>query len=422
MLTSHANAVVPVVIDQYIEDAAVLHAIRTQLSAAPHVKLHHLQRFDERLAASLDGLAIAGEGGWSLLQASLEKPDPGLVFVAAATVLAERKAEHFERLLALTGAMPEMEAGLRSAFGWLDPRALQGFVVEMLRSGDVRRRALGIAATAMHRIDPGLGTSRYIDDPEPAVRARAFRTAGELGKRELLSRLTAASGDDDAACKFWGAWSAVLLGDRQRALNELAPLAMQDGVFRSKAFSLAMIAMAVPQAHELLGTGARDAAQVRWLIAGAGLIGDPAYISWLMKHMADERLGRLAGEAFSLITGADLSWLDLERKPPEDLASGPNDDPNDANVAMDEDDGLPWPDVERIERWWSQNSSRFVPGQRYFVGAPVTREHCIEVLRTGYQRQRILAAHHLCLLEPGSVLFEWRAPAWRQTQALLALA
>jgi uncharacterized protein (TIGR02270 family) len=157
------------------------------------------------------------------------------------------------------------------------------------------------------------------------------------------------------------------------------------------------------------------------LIKGAGLIGDPTYVPWLMKHMADDKLARLAGESFSLITGADLALLDLERPPPEDLQSGPNDDPNDANVDMDQGDDLPWPDLERIERWWAQNSARFVAGQRYFVGAPVTREQGIEVLRTGYQRQRILAAQHLCLLEPGSVLFEWRAPAWRQSQVLAAL-
>jgi uncharacterized protein (TIGR02270 family) len=86
---------------------------------------------------------------------------------------------------------------------------------------------------------------------------------------------------------------------------------------------------------------------------------------------------------------------------------------------MDPDDGLPWPDPEKIKNWWAKNSSRFTPGQRYFIGAPVTRAHCIDVLKNGYQRQRILAAHYLCLLEPGTPLFNTSAPAWRQ-QKLLA--
>jgi hypothetical protein len=34
------------------------------------------------------------------------------------------------------------------------------------------------------------------------------------------------------------------------------------------------------------------------------------------------------------------------------------------------------------------------------------------------QRQRILAAHYLCLLDPGTPLFNTSAPAWRQQRWL----
>jgi len=53
------------------------------------------------------------------------------------------------------------------------------------------------------------------------------------------------------------------------------------------------------------------------------------------------------------------------------------------------------------------------------MGQPVTREHGIDVLTNGYQRQRILAAHYLCLLDPGTPPFNTSARAWRQ-QRLLA--
>jgi hypothetical protein len=57
-------------------------------------------------------------------------------------------------------------------------------------------------------------------------------------------------------------------------------------------------------------------------------------------------------------------------------------------------------------------------GRRYFMGALVTREHCIDVLKHGRQRQRSLAAHYLCLLEAGTPLFNTAAPAWRQERWL----
>jgi uncharacterized protein (TIGR02270 family) len=179
--------------------------------------------------------------------------------------------------------------------------------------------------------------------------------------------------------------------------------------------------MSIDECHDWLRNIAKDAENMRWLIQGSGIAGDPSYVPWLIKQMSDDKTARIAGEAFSLITGLDLAYLDLDRKPPEGGGAGPNDDPDDPNVEMDADDGLPYPDPERIARWWGANGGRFTPGTRYFLGAPLSREHCLRGLKEGFQRQRILAAHHLCLLEPGTVLFEWRAPAPRQQRILAAM-
>ena len=46
--------------------------------------------------------------------------------------------------------------------------------------------------------------------------------------------------------------------------------------------------------------------------------------------------------------------------------------------------------------------------------APVTRVHCITVLKEGFQHQRIPAADYLCLIDPSTPLFSTAAPAWRQ--------
>lgn len=119
-----------------------------------------------------------------------------------------------------------------------------------------------------------------------------------------------------------------------------------------------------------------------------------------------------------MITGADLAALDLERKPPQGLAPGPTDDPEDDDVALDEDDSLPWPDAALVQRWWAAQSARWPAGVRSFVGAPATPEHCERVLREGYQRQRIVAALQRCLLHPGTPVFPVAAPAWRQQRRL----
>ena len=111
----------------------------------------------------------------------------------------------------------------------------------------------------------------------------------------------------------------------------------------------------------LLKTLSQDATMVRALIRGIGIAGDSHYIPWLIQQMSDLKLTRLAGESFSLIAGLDLAALDLERKPPENDEFGPNGNPDDDNVAMDEDDSLPWPEPDKIGAWWQTHGARFAP-------------------------------------------------------------
>ena len=137
--------------------------------------------------------------------------------------------------------------------------------------------------------------------------------------------------------------------------------------------------------------------------------------------MEDPKLTRLAGEAFACITGLDMAYVDLDRKPPNGVELGPNDNPADDDVVMDEDDSLPWPDPDKIAAWWNTDGARFAPGTRYFMGAVPTPQSCLEVLKTGFQRQRIAAAEYLTLLTPGTPLFNVAAPAWRQGRLLAAM-
>ena len=68
------------VIEQHAEDAAALAELRRRHVAAPHIKLQHLARVDERLAAHLDGLLVAGEAGWKHCEAALGSVSAGVLF------------------------------------------------------------------------------------------------------------------------------------------------------------------------------------------------------------------------------------------------------------------------------------------------------------------------------------------------------
>jgi uncharacterized protein (TIGR02270 family) len=413
------QAFIPNIVRQHAEEAASLYDRRCALMQMPRVAMRTLDLNDERLSGHLDGLAVAGEHAWAFCVAALERPSSGAVFAAAVRAIEERQPERLDRLLALTEAVPEAQAGLIGAFGWLGRDRLQGIVVKLLGAQEPFRRMVGVAACAAHRVDPGLVTARRIFDSSPLVRSRCLRAAAEVGCLEAEPPCVAATDDEDPDCSYWAAWSGVLLGNRGPALDALMDAGLGTGVHRVSALRLALQAIDVRTAFRALQQLAHDPSQQHWLIQGSGVAGDPSYAAWLIDHMTDARTARLAGEAFSMITGVEFVRDGLEGKEPEAFESGPTEDPIDTNVEMDSDEGLPWPDTRKVQDWWDANKHRFYPGTRYFMGQPVTREHCIHVLKTGYQRQRILAAHYLCLLDPGTPLFNTSAPAWRQ-QRLLA--
>lgn len=416
-MPTYARPAVSVVVQQHVDDSISLRGTRSVLVRAPHVRLRHLRRLDDRLAASLDGVAVAGASGVDLCRAALVDPTPGAVFTLAVQALEARDTATLGRLMAVAESVPEVRPGLVSAFGWVPPAALRGITAGLLASDNVFLRGVGLSACAAHHVDPGPVLRASM--AEPALARLATGIAGSLGLRDLLAQcLDLLQNTDDPALQLAAARSCVLLGDRATAIAKLQMLASAPSPLGVDALRVLLKLQPADQARSLLKELARDAKQIRRLVAAAGFSGDPHYVPWLIKQMADLKLNRLAGEAFSMITGLDLAYLDLDMKPPEEAVYGPNDDPGDADVAMDEDDSLPWPDAGKVNAWWQANGSRFEPGARYFVGAPPTVSHCISVLKTGFQRQRIAAAEYLCMLTPGTPLFNVAAPSWRQERLL----
>ena len=127
---------------------------------------------------------------------------------------------------------------------------------------------------------------------------------------------------------------------------------------------------------------------------------------------------RLAGEAFTVMTGADLVRQSLTEALLRTLNLVPamiRTTRMLRSATMKDCRGQMGRSTKLVEL----KSAQVPEGHPLLHGRARTRAHCIDVLKNGYQRQRILAAHYLCLLDPGTPLFNTSAPAWRQ-QRLLA--
>jgi uncharacterized protein (TIGR02270 family) len=403
-------------IDEYIDELSFLWFQRCHAIHAPNYSTQQFADLDERLEAHIDGLRVAGDEGWQLAKSALENEGPEDFFPAAVLAI-ETADDRFDKLIEKVKDISEAIPGLVSALNWVSAEHLVGRVKSMLDDPMPFKQMLGIAACALHRKNPP-NLEHYITSIEPKVRARSLRIAGELGRMDCLPLIRDCLADPKVEARFWATWSAVLLGDRSYALEALSAYAIKNGAHQMRAFQLTLLAMPPENGQTLLQQLPNSPDAERLRIIGAGYIGMIQAVPWLLEQMTLPQYARIAAEAFVNITGADFNLDQLEALPPEDYEDGPTDDPDDENVELPEDIALPWPDLEKIKLWWTKNQPRFQPNARYFFGSPVTREHCIHVLKEGFQRQRVMAAYQLCVLNPGSQLFPTAAPAWRQKELL----
>jgi len=405
------------VVSQHAEEAAFLWTMRNRAVGEPHYSLLDLAALDERVEAHVDGLTVSRDVGWKFCKRDLSYEGPGEVFAAA--TLAFRMGDRDWMLEALNSgcASTQTEPGLVSALGWLDWMTVSRWISRLLEAKSPVHRSIGVAASAIHRIDPGEALSLAVNHAQPALRARALRAVGELKRHDLLNQVRDHINDEDDACRFWAAWSLTLNGDRS-GLGTLTGWFERDDGFTQRALQLSLRALHLDQSRQWISSLAMKPKQTRLAVIGSGIVGDPASVPWLIRRMELPEFARLAGEAFTMITGVDLSYHDLDQDPP---ASESTDDASIEEVLdLNYESNLRWPSSDRVSQWWAKNSHSFSSGTRYLAGKPITAQSALEVLATGKQRQRAGAALELGLIYPDRSLFEVRAPGNRQQKELAA--
>lgn len=409
--------VTSVVLDQHAEEASFLAVLRDYALRAPHYDIDHLDKLDNRLDAHLDGLRIAAPGGLETLLTQLGPHAIGEMFVCVVLAFEAANAKVLSRLSEHLRSALETERGYLMALGWLDWERVSPWIERMLASPEPLFRRLGLAACGMHRHDPGPALLAVLSDADPSVLARAARTAGELRRLDLLPAIRTHRQHEDAATRFWANWTTAQMGDAQ-ALEPLRQFAGQPGQFQYRALCVLLAWQEREPSIAWIRQLVQDPRDRRIGIQALGLLGDPVCVPWLIQQMSDLPYARVAGEAFSLITGADLALLDLELQDLPDFDAGPNDDPQDTNVAMDPDENLPWPDPQLITAWWQAHGGDFQAGVGYVLGQMQSEASFRQALAHGQQRQRIAAACGIARFRPNEVLFPTSAPAWRQQQLL----
>jgi uncharacterized protein (TIGR02270 family) len=400
------------IIEIHVSEAAFLWRSRRQAAHAPNFDLVHLGRLDERLIAHLEALRVAGRVGTEIAQQSNEEGDPGDLFVLAWLACAHGDLAQLARLCALAAAQDGLTAALSSALSWQPWTVAEPICARLLASPLPAHRVLALSVLVERRTLPRGAVTRFIADEAPSVRAATLFLAGALKCVNLVAQVRLALADPDLQVRRAAACTLALMGDEQ-ADAALARCASESVAAAHELLPFLVQALDPQAARAWIGALAQSEGSRRLAIRASGLLGDTHAVHWLIELMDDDAHARLAGEAFALITGADLDPLTLRRDPPAGF-----DADDDAHAAHD--GALGWPERDKVAEWWNVHRSRLSAGQRYLCGQPRSMQGATEVLRHGYQRQRAHAALCIATMSPSAMLFPVDAPTPWQRERLMA--
>jgi uncharacterized protein (TIGR02270 family) len=302
--------------------------------------------------------------------------------------------------------------GLISAMGWLSADIVNPWTQRFLNGKDMNHKLLGLATCSIRRQDPGELLNKILQREECKANeklfARALRLVGELRRQDCMPALQSAVEDERDSIRFWSNWSAVLLGQHS-SLQQLKAFVLDlESPYQDLALQLCFRVLSVEQGRVWISALAKDENQTRSVIKATGILGDPHAVNWLISKMAEPKLAKLAGEAFSLITGVDLvkNSLTNERSliHPMALSEGVDDD-----IELDDDENLPYPDHKKVALLWRTHGQKFLVGRRYFIGQVASTSWLKSILNNGTQRQRHAAAMELALHENNVQLPNTRA-------------
>jgi len=392
--------------ERYADDAAFLWLLFFYGANQPHYTAKDLTELAKRVDANLDALLVAPEQAWEICENSISL---GVGEVFSASVFAFRSLEvtKIQRVVEVGLSEVSNHSGLISAMAWLPGRLVHSWIKRFLQSKDLNHKYLALAVCSERREDPvellQVILSREDCIKHPLLYPRALRLVGELKRFDLVPSLHKGITSDNSAAVFWSYWSLILMGDKSQVGN-LQPYVLQENPFQMDAFEICFRSLPVQQARSWINILSSNPAQKHLVIKASSILGDPQAVSWLISQMKIPVLTRLAGEAFTNITGIDLveNKLALESLP--DLDNQLPEEKNNESVEMNEDEYLPFPDVNKIAAIWQKYQQRFEVGQRYFMGRSISVDHLNDIYANGKQRQRRAAALEFALIAPEQFL------------------
>lgn len=424
MQSSSQNVLWPIVDESFDEAEYLWRSWENSLDT--HARSYREVWFwtEDRLAGALDGVLLGGQKSCEqLLATGIERTNAVGTFAVSAHVLAAMSSPRAWKLLwpALSEASGAVAQTLRRALELLVlPMQIAALEARLRGQGEAGLPWLVSSRTFRKELSPvgqvqQLAASHSPDNRRIAMAAarllpaQVARKTIEPGLADIDPRVVAAAVESGLVHGFRSAWLRCLeLGAAQTSAASFFWMSCLGGERERR---LLMAALAQPRTFDLA-------------LQALGFLGTKEAANLALQAMNNSVHARLAAEAFCAITGLNLAAQNLAAPEPPALNEPlpfELDDMN-ADLVPKLDDLLPLPDVEGVERWWSQNEARFDHGTRYIGGQSLCPEALYQALAGGPMRRRHVLGFELAVRTGGLCDLQTRGFYALQRQQLRGIA
>ena len=391
------------VFEEHFDEAAYLwssweHALRSA-RLTPHEVVSVLE---DRVRAHLNALCLGGPAvAKRLLVPALAGDDKDQAFVATFVLLEAGRLQ--EVLQALHRMSPQALLGAQRALQLHGSPAIDAQLLPLAIGG-----VPGVQIVALETLD-----FRGCNASEAVLAASASRKPDLLVAAVRAARNSPTPSSIRFVCDALGS-SVVAVRDAAIETGLVcglpdAWLACKNSLATGKASATVLLLAGLggdPADLDALLAAIRSPetrADALWAVGFSGRVA-AAEASIELMSTDDLTVARLAGEAFSAITGLRLEGPLCAPPPPEPEEPIPLEQEDlDACLEWAPEHELPLPQAEQIKTWWSKNRSRFVPTIRCLDGAPFGVKSIGERLENGPMRRRHVLALELEIRTRGAL-------------------
>lgn len=376
---------------------------------------------EDRLQGAMDGVRIADTRLIDVLEPYLKSDERGQLMLAA-HLLANAPAP---------GARELLTARLRDAGGAVLDALTHGIETATLNGTFATVTAMLAQQSPVHcaalcriktfqRAMPGQELVDAFQSDDPQLQAQALHAAAflpidyckqwvEAGLRHAAMPVRIAAMTTGIHRRIATAWQAAVQCVRETPHASSTVLKL-----------LAMFGTA--QEHQLVTSCLQHESLRPAAIQALALIGTPEAVELLLGFMRDPQLGRFAGEAYCLITGAELE-RDKLAKMETDSDNAPvafEADDLDANLVPAAHESWPLPDTDAVTAHWLASCANFTAGVRHLRGQPSTNSGLLQAIESGPMLWRSDHALELAVRSNGQ--FDVETRAFREVQQRMLTA